>query len=345
MNALAVPLRPDDLAPHYDLTISHPAVEQPAFAAFDRWLARAACRRGLSCALLHDGVVQEAVRRLGAGRLWVGFHLDYFALWQKPGDPYARLAQAVQDAGGRNVNPPARSRLFTDKAAAHAELLRHGFSVPETVFLRPWCPDRALTQAEWRRLRLDTPEACVYVKPANGFGGRGVVRVLATSPEAVAATVQAARSLDPQETYLVQREVRCPRLADGDGVERPAYWRVLHCFGEFTAFWWCGKELERGRPCYRPVTPAEVLRLNLHGLFATARALAVLCGLEWFSTEICLDADSAAFVVIDYVNDQCDVDVQGRWPGAPPDAFVEHIAERLAEQAARRVALPLRRAA
>jgi hypothetical protein len=41
-------------------------------------------------------------------------------------------------------------------------------------------------------------------------------------------------------------------------------------------------------------------------------------------------------VVIDYVNDQCDVDVQSRCPGAPPDAIVAHLAERFAETAARR---------
>jgi len=347
---LIVPKGSGDLAAHYDLTISHPGVEQVTCAAFERRLAAAATARGLSCAVIHDGVIAEAIRRLAEGRLTIGFHLDYFALWHAVDDPYAQLAQAVVDAGGRSVNPPARSRLFTDKAAAHEELHRHGFGVPETVFFRPWTPDRPLTSAECRRLRLDEPGACVYVKPANGFGGQGVVRAEATSPKALAAAVAAARDQDRSETYLLQRGVRCVRLRSEDGIERPAYWRVVHCLGDFMAFWWDRSEVDRGRPAYLEVTPAEVLHHNLQPLYDAAEALADLCCLEWFSTEICLSAGvepsrfrvrgrdgvDRPLVAIDYVNDQCDVDVQSRWLGAPPDAVVAHVAERFAEAAARR---------
>ena len=45
-NALIVPRGPGDLATHYDLAISHPAVDMPSFAAFDRWLAQEALMRG-----------------------------------------------------------------------------------------------------------------------------------------------------------------------------------------------------------------------------------------------------------------------------------------------------------
>src|SRR6202051_303116 len=91
------PAGPSDLSDHYDLTISRPAVDAPQFAVFDRWLSRAAHDLGLSCALLHNGVVGEAVRRLGEGRLTIGYHLDYHALWHVAEDPYARLAEAVVD--------------------------------------------------------------------------------------------------------------------------------------------------------------------------------------------------------------------------------------------------------
>ena len=171
---LPAPVGPNDLSDHYDLTISHPSPNAPQFAAFDRWLSCAAHDLGLSCALIHDAVVQETVRRLGAGRMTVGYHLDYHALWHVAEDPYARLAEAVVDADGRSVNPPARSRAFTDKASAHSELTRYGLGTPTTVILRPWTPDRALTADERRRLRLDEPGACAYVKPANGFSGAGV---------------------------------------------------------------------------------------------------------------------------------------------------------------------------
>src|ERR1700679_3743988 len=144
---LFAPRDPGQLAAHYDLTISHPQVHQAEFAVSDRWLAQAAADRDLSCALLHDGVVHEALKRITTGNLTIGYHLDYFALWHIAEDPYNRLSFAVQDAGGRPVNLPARSKAFTDKAATHAELLRHGLGAPATVIVRPWS-DRALTTKE-----------------------------------------------------------------------------------------------------------------------------------------------------------------------------------------------------
>ena len=69
--------------------------------------------------------------------------------------------------------------------------------------------------------------------------------------------------------------------------------------------------------------------------------------MDWFSTEVCLsdgpepsrfrvrggDGRERPVVAIDYVNDQCDVDVQSRWPGAPPDAVVRRVADRFADAA------------
>jgi hypothetical protein len=297
--------------------------------------------------VLHDGVVAEAVRRLTAGQLSIGFHLDYFALWHVSDDPYAQLAVAVQDAGGRPVNLPARARAFTDQAAAHGALMRRGLGVPPTVILRPWTADRALTPREREALQLHEPGARLYVKPANACGGRGVVRIERTDPEGFEAALAAARQLDRQACYLIQREVRPPLLACEDGIARPAYWRVLHCLGEWTCFWWQPQDRCAGRPSYRLVTAAELHRHRLQPVLNYAAELADLSGLEWFSTELCLGsgpevsrhtvpgADGRPWPVlaIDCFNDQCDVDVQSRWPGAPPDHVVRRVAERLAEAA------------
>jgi hypothetical protein len=342
-----VPTRPEELAAHYDLTISHPTVRMETFAAFDRYLAEAAAEYDLTCGLIHDGVVQEALRRLAAGRLTIGFHLDYFALWHIPDDPYARLAAAVEDSGGRPVNTPGRARAFTDKAEAHGELLRRGLGVPPTVVLRPWAEDRPLTVRERELLRLDEPGARVYLKPANGFGARGVVRVERTDPEGLEASLAAARQFDRQDSFLIQREVCPPLLACEDGAARPAYWRVICCLGEWSVFWWQHQDRMAGRPSYRPVTPAEMRRHRLHPVLDYGRAQAELSGLEWFSTELCLgdgpqtsrfmvvgsDGRPRPVLAIDYFNDQCDVDVQSRWPGGPPDSAVRRFAERIAEAA------------
>jgi hypothetical protein len=123
---------------------------------------------------------------------------------------------------------------------------------------------------------------------------------------------------------------------------------VLYCLGELIPFWWTPADASPRGVSYRRVTTPEVRRLGLDPVLDYAGDLAQLCGLDWFSTELCLSdggepsryvvrpaALGAAFpvVAIDYVNDQCDVDVQGRWPGAPPDDVVRHVAERFADEA------------
>jgi hypothetical protein len=336
----------EPLAAHYDLTFSHPDMHSPQFDAFDHWLTLEAAGHGLSSALIHDGNVAEAVRRLGSGRMTVGYHLDYFALWHRSLDPYARLAQAVEDTGGRSVNAPARARAFTDKAAAVSELTRHGLGIPATLIVRPWSPVRPLTVAERSRVGLDQPGKKAYLKPANGFAGQGVVR-LDGSDEALSAALAAARQHEPDETFLLQREVRPPLLACEDGVARPAYWRVLFQMGEVMPFWWAHQDCIGPAPSYCALTPAELRRHRLQGVLAYVRTLADLTGLDWFSTELCLsdgnepschtvtgtDGRERPVLAIDPVNDQCDVDVQSRWPGAAPDDTVQRIAARFAERA------------
>jgi hypothetical protein len=347
--AFLVPAGPADLLAHYDLTISHPNVDEVMFTTFDRWLGEAAAERGLSCGLIHQAVLPEAIRRLSTGQMTIGFHLDYFALWHQPGDLYARLAFAVEDAGGRSVNAPGRAQAFTDKAIAHAELVRRGLGTPATMLVRPWTADTdAWASAARVRLRLDEPGACVYVKPANGFAGRGIVRTERTDPEGLAAALAQARRYDAGDTYLIQREVRPPLLSCEDGCQRPAYWRILYCMGEWIFFWWGSQDqVGQGRPSYRLVSPAEMRRHRLQPVLQYAKALAEWSGLEWFSTELCLgegpepsrftvtgpDGRDLPVLAIDYINDQCDVDIESRWAASAPDDVVYHLAHHFADAA------------
>ncbi len=192
------------------------------------------------------------------------------------------------------------------------------------------------------------------------------MRVDRTDPEGLRSALAAARGHDRREAYLIQREVRPPRLACDDGNDRPAYWRVLSYLGELMPFWWGSQEsVGHGRPSYHPLSREEIHRHRLQPLMEYTRELGELSGLEWYSTELCLgdgpetsrftvktaDGRERAVLAIDYLNDQCDVDVRSRWAGAPPDDVVRAYARRFARTAwevkretARRsgVALPLR---
>jgi hypothetical protein len=68
-------------------------------------------------------------------------------------------------------------------------------------------------------------------------------------------------------------------------------------------------------------------------LFDTAIAIALLCQLDLFSSEIAFTPEGR-FVVVDYVNDQIDLRLQSKILEGVPDDIVQDIAERLVNQVA-----------
>ena len=61
--------------------------------------------------------------------------------------------------------------------------------------------------------------------------------------------------------------------------------------------------------------------------------VAAATGVEFFSSEIAITADSGKdrFCLIDYVNDQCDIDFQAQPDRSPPEAWVRWVCQRVAE--------------
>jgi hypothetical protein len=60
--------------------------------------------------------------------------------------------------------------------------------------------------------------------------------------------------------------------------------------------------------------------------------IAEVTGMDFFSSEIAITKESGPdrFVLIDYVNDQCDMDPNDN-PYSPPEPFCRFICQRLAE--------------
>ncbi|MSR32970.1 MAG: hypothetical protein EXR99_15865 [Gemmataceae bacterium] len=334
---------------HLDLTISLPRPGHTSFAAFAAFLARECSQRNLSFQVIHDGTVVETLRNLRAGMLTIGYHLDFFSLWHIPRDPYAELAQTIQDQGGIPVNPPARARALTDKANAHGELFRKGLGVPDTLIMRPQNRDDLTAPALNRFLqkRLGAPPRGYFLKTANGFGGKGLTYFRAAEDMLTSAIMQTLREAR-DDAYLLQTEIEYPFVEIAPGVHRPAYWRIIHCLEESFPFWWKPAEFCRpGEMSYLPLTPEQVRQMRLQPLLDYSQELAELGGLDWFSTELCLaeepvpsrhqvrclDGKIRPVVAIDYFNDQCHVDVQSRWHGAPPDAIVEALARKFVGKA------------
>ncbi len=89
---------------------------------------------------------------------------------------------------------------------------------------------------------------------------------------------------------------------------------------------------------YDRVTPEEEKVFGLERLKDEARKIAEIAGLSFFSTEIAI-VDRETFVVVDYVNDQCDMRLKSRFPDGVPDDVVDEIAVEIARYAQERISL------
>jgi hypothetical protein len=78
------------------------------------------------------------------------------------------------------------------------------------------------------------------------------------------------------------------------------------------------------------VSTEEIQRLGLQALEVTARKIQEVCKLDFFSTEIAA-AHEGRFVVVDYVNETCDMRMQSKYPDGVPDEIVVKICESIAK--------------
>ena len=237
------------------------------------------------------------------------------ALLDRASDTDARFMPLVEWArqySAHCINHHERARRTWDKANMHLALISAGLQTPYTIVLPPFTEQPVLSP-----LDLSPLGERFTIKPAHGGGGEGVVMEATSWDQACAA-----RQAHPTDRYLLQAHI-APIHLDA----RPAWFRVIYCAGQVYPCWW-----DTDTHVYTPVTWDEENRYGLSPLYTTAIAIANLCGLELFSTEISLSYDGL-FVVVDYVNDQLDLRLQSQAADGVPDDVVRDIAGRLAGRA------------
>ncbi|MCC7354159.1 MAG: hypothetical protein IT330_10415 [Anaerolineae bacterium] len=279
----------------YDLGL---AWEWPYDADFVALMQETCHRFGLSCLPITHTNVAEVTQAVAAGNLSFQAFLD--RAWDAAPvfHPWARWAETNVP---HHVNPYRRSVWAIDKATMHLECLAAGLLVPYTYILAPH--DQEPHPAA---VALTPLGDSFYVKPAHGGGGAGVIEE-ATSWE----DVLRARLAFADDKYLVQEKVVPAQLG-----ERPAWFRVLHACGTVFPCWW-----DRESHAYAPVTYQDEANWGLGALRQISRAVATIAGLRLFSTEIGVTAEGR-FLVVDAVNDPCDLRCQScHHDGVPDDTW------------------------
>ena len=211
------------------------------------------------------------------------------------------------------INPYHLVVHAIDKATMHLEFITNGLYVPNTIILPPYNEQRCTSLCEDELKHVSTP---FVIKPANTTGGgTGVILNATTLQEVIKARLE-----HKNDKYLVQETV-VPKLFDG----KRAWFRVYFAFGEIIPCWWNDKTHR-----YTELTTEEEICYQLQGLRSSMETIQRICGLDFFSSEIAI-TESGKFVVVDYVNEVCDMRLQSKYFNGAPDAIVHKIEQLIAE--------------
>ncbi|MDH4198335.1 MAG: hypothetical protein OEW05_13050 [Candidatus Aminicenantes bacterium] len=249
--------------------------------------------------------------------------LDFRVLFDRAASAAPEFAELQSLARGRArliLDPVENLRWAADKATMHLEFLSAGLVTPYTLILPPvrTSPDPGISAAD-----LALVGCPFYIKPANTTGGSlGVIHDAETL-----ADVELARRTYSDDKYLLQERV-VPRERDG----RRFWFRGFWSYGLVQVAWWNDRT-----HLYAELAPADVAADGLEPLFDVVRRIAAVCRLGFFSTEVALDG-RGRFVVVDYVNEACDMRLQSRHADGVPDAVVRNVACRLAGHVRERLA-------
>ena len=284
---------------------------------FVRLVGEAAVREGLTTKAIWPADLGETVRRLAAGEMDIRLLLDRASATS----PEFLGLQNFLCGWGRDVlDPVEKLRWASDKATMHLEFIAGGLMTPNTIILPSFASryDTGITEADL------APRGTPFViKPANTTGGSlGVVKEARTI-EAVAA----ARRTYPMDKYLLQERIR-PREENG----KRFWFRGFFILGLVQCAWWDDRT-----HLYAEISPDDFDGYGLHALYPIVRRIASVSKLRFFSTEIVRDETDRS-VVIDYVNECCDMRLQSGHADGVPDVLVAAAASRIASFARDRLA-------
>jgi len=226
-------------------------------------------------------------------------------------DNFIELNRILTKRRSYVFNPPKLVEHAIDKANMHLEFITSGINVPYSIIIPPH------SQAKEVFISLDDLELLgrpFIIKPCNiTGGGMGVVKGAESLKE-----VLNERQRHSNDKYLIQEKVY-PKMLDG----KRAWFRCYWAFGKAICVWWNDET-----HIYDQLLETEVEEFGLRKLFLITKTIHRLTKLDFFSTEIALTVKNK-FVVIDYVNDQCDMRLKSLHIDGVPDNVVSEIINSL----------------
>jgi hypothetical protein len=289
---------------------------------FMEWIEEEAQRIGLTTYRVEQHNVEETLELLRRRMLWFRCVLDRASDECERFHPFAQTVERLSQRQDleptlRVLNPRHLMLRASDKATMHLEFLERGIGVPYTLIVSPFNTKREVELSLSELARLGRP---FIIKPANTTGGGvGVV----TGAESLKDVLE-ARQHHKNDKYLLQETVRPAVLAG-----KRAWFRTFFAFDTVHLCWW-----DDQTHLYEEVDPEQERTLGLSRLRDVTREIREVCRLDFFSSEIVL-TPAQTFVVVDYVNEMCDMRPQSSHPDGVPDTVVRAIVRALTASVAR----------
>lgn len=273
------------------------------------------CRlRNISTYQITPGNVNNVIECVRDGKLL------FNALYDRASDAdeaFLPLVKLLNQRSVRAINPHDKVAHAIDKASMHLECMTHGLHVPYTIILPPYHEQNIVAIETDILASLGSP---FVVKPANTTGGGTGVVLDAMSVE----DILNARMLHKDDKYLVQEFIH-PKNLDG----KRGWFRTYYVCGEIILSWWDDRT-----HMYSELSSEEEQRFSLSGLRDIMKTIQEMCKLDFFSSEIAYTQEGK-FIVVDYVNEICDMRLKSKYENAVPDAVVQRIARLMTDEVQR----------
>ena len=263
---------------------------------------------GLSTFIVQGHNIFEVTERFRSKNLAFNFYLDRAS---DANPAFEELGKIISRRKTIIFNPYKKVQHAIDKASMHLEFMSVGLNVPYSIIIPPHSEIEDIIMSVEDLATLGRP---FIIKPCNTTGGGlGVV----TGAETLRDVLD-ERMTNSNDKYLIQEKIY-PTILDG----KRAWFRCFWAFGKPLAVWW-----DDQTHLYNELSDEDINKFNLKRLLQKTRIIAKVTELDFFSTEIVL-TDKKKFVVIDYVNDQCDMRMKSRHIDGVPDNVVMEIINNL----------------
>jgi len=193
----------------------------------------------------------------------------------------------------------------------HLEFIENGINTPFTIILPPYKKVEKLKLTVHDLAELGRP---FIIKPANTTGGgAGVVEGAESLQEVLSERMKLIN-----DKYLIQKKIIPVEK------ENKRFWfRGYYCCGLVQFSWW--NDLTH---ISEVLTTEEIDHFQLNEMFSIVEKIASICKLNFFSTEIAVNIYHQ-FIVIDYVNESCDMRLKSKHVDGVPDSIVVNVSQQI----------------